>query len=85
MPCLGQAAIASLAILRGHANTVGRVLWSGDGERVISGSGDKTIRFGDPRTREEIAVVRSGPSSTVSSRALTAGAWRSPAPTAQSA
>src|SRR2546421_475995 len=56
----GTAPRARVAVLRGHADTVGRVAFSADGKLLASGSGDKTIRLWDAQTHEVLKSIPVG-------------------------
>ena len=48
----------SLAVLKGHKNSVNSVALSPDGSRIVSGSGDSTVRLWDVASGEELAVLK---------------------------
>jgi len=53
---------ASVAVLRGHTDTVWRVAFNADGQLLASCSSDKTIRLWDAQTHEQLAVIPLGSS-----------------------
>ena len=64
-----------LAILRGHEDHVISVVFSPGGERIVSGSNDKTVRVWDARSGTELAVLR-GHKDHVTSVAFSPGGER---------
>ena len=57
-------------ILSGHSDSVMSVAFSPDGRRIVSGSGDKTIRVWDAETGEEVVGPLKGHSDWVMSVAF---------------
>jgi WD40 repeat protein len=49
-----------LKVLEGHANEVWSVTWSLDGQTLVSGSTDETIKFWDVETGVCIKTFKSG-------------------------
>ena len=45
-------------VLRGHEDVVGCVAVTPDGRRIVSGSGDRTVRLWDAKSAAELAVLR---------------------------
>jgi WD40 repeat protein len=56
--------------LIGHTETVRGVAFSLDGRRIVSGSGDKTLRIWDAGTGQQIGAPLTGHAGGVSSVAL---------------
>jgi WD40 repeat protein len=49
---------AQKLVMRGHESTVNNVCFSPDGQRIISGSSDRTVRIWDVASGAELAVLR---------------------------
>ena len=64
---------APLATLRGHTRTVNSVALTCDGQFIVSGSSDKTIRKWDIRAACRLSESSTGPVSALSSAALKNG------------
>ena len=47
-----------IALLKGHSDVINRLAFSPDGNRLISGSGDKTARIWNARTQKTIHVLK---------------------------
>ena len=69
-------------VLHGHSSCVNSVAFSPDGSRIVSGSGDKTIRLWDAETGDAIGKPLEGHSSYVNSVAfspdgsrIVSGSW----------
>ena len=60
----------SLLTLRGHTNRVESAAFSPDGQRIVSASGDRTIRIWDAQTGEQIGSPLTGHTGGVESAAF---------------
>ncbi len=56
-PATPPTQVSSAATLQGHASVVLSVAFSGDGKRIVSGSGDKTLKVWSMATAQETAAL----------------------------
>ncbi|MEG3842305.1 WD40 repeat domain-containing protein, partial [Microcoleus sp. herbarium14] len=74
-PCLTPPRRGLLRTLKGHSNSVNAVAVTSDGKRVLSGSGDTTIKVWDLTTGKELFTLK-GHSNSVNAVAVTSDGKR---------